>query len=259
MVGEEQLVEHQRGGGAVDQEVIPLDDGAKDAGPEDGAHAGGALEGGGAHGRLLSLRGWSMQVMYRGRSEPARFGILIYDGVEPIDIGGTVGVVSMARRVLPGVAAVVIARQAGPVALAGGLTVVAGFGIDDAPACDVVIVCGGPGWAAAAEDAAVLGYLQRLRPEGAASVCTGAMILGAAGVLDGLVATTRRSAVGAETEAPLTLLGRRGTVRAVVGGCCGCGCSDGRRSFAGDRYDAVSAWPDLWRGCGAGRGAGHRI
>jgi transcriptional regulator GlxA family with amidase domain len=157
-----------------------------------------------------------MQAMYRGRSDPARVGVFIYDGVEPIDIGGTVGVLSMAQRVLPAVEAVVIARSPGPVALAGGLTVLAGYGIDDAPACDVVIVCGGPGWVAAAEDTAVRAYLRGLRPEGVASVCTGAMILGAAGVLDGLVATTRRSAVGTETEAPLTLLGRSGAVRAVV-------------------------------------------
>lgn len=154
--------------------------------------------------------------MYRGRSEPARIGVFVYDGVEPIDIGGTVGVVSMARRVLPGVEAAVIARAAGPVVLAGGLTVMAGFGIDDAPACDVVIVCGGPGWVAACKDAAVLAYLAGLRPQGVASVCTGAMILGAAGVLDGRVATTRRSAVGTETEAPLEALGRSGAVRTVV-------------------------------------------
>jgi transcriptional regulator GlxA family with amidase domain len=157
-----------------------------------------------------------MQAMYRGRSEPARIGVFVYDGVEPIDIGGTVGVVSMARRVLPGVEAAVIARAAGPVVLAGGLTVMAGFGIDDAPACDVVIVCGGPGWVAACEDAAVLAYLAGLKPQGVASVCTGAMILGAAGVLDGRVATTRRSAVGTETEAPLEALGRSGAVRTVV-------------------------------------------
>jgi transcriptional regulator GlxA family with amidase domain len=157
-----------------------------------------------------------MQAMYRRRSEPARIGVFVYDGVEPIDIGGTVGVVSMARRVLPGVEAAVIARAAGPVVLAGGLTVMAGFGIDDAPACDVVIVCGGPGWVAACKDAAVLAYLAGLRPQGVASVCTGAMILGAAGVLDGRVATTRRSAVGTETEAPLEALGRSGAVRTVV-------------------------------------------
>ncbi len=149
-------------------------------------------------------------------SESALFGVLIYEGVEPIDIGGTVGVVSMARRVLPSVEATVIARHAGPVRLAGGLTVQADHGIDRAPACDVVIVCGGPGWPEAAADQAVLAYLRGLRPQGLASVCTGAMILGASGVLDGRTATTRRNAVGAEAAAPLDLLGRSGAVRTAV-------------------------------------------
>ena len=69
---------------------------------------------------------------------------------EPIDLGATVGVVSMARRVLPSVEATVIARHAGPVRLAGGLTVLANHGIETAPPCDVVIVCGGSGWPEAA-------------------------------------------------------------------------------------------------------------
>lgn len=150
------------------------------------------------------------------RSDPALFGMLIYDGVEPIDIGGTVGVVSMARRVLPSVEAVVIARRAGPVRLAGGLTVLAEHGIDNAPKCDAVIVCGGPGWPEAAADEAVLRYLRRLRPEGVASVCTGAMVLAASGVLDGRLATTCRRAVGTETVAPLEMLGRSGAVRTTV-------------------------------------------
>ena len=149
-------------------------------------------------------------------SEAALFGVLIYDGVEPIDIGGTVGVVSMARRVLPSVAATVIARQAGPIRLAGGLVVHADHGIDTAPACDVVIVCGGAGWPEAAADPATLRYLRALRPEGVASVCTGAMILGAAGILDGRVATTRRHTVGMEAVSPLALLGRSGAVQTIV-------------------------------------------
>ena len=150
------------------------------------------------------------------RSDPARLGVLIYPDVEPIDLGGTVGVVSMARRVLPAVEAVVIAPRAGPVRLAGGLTVNAPHGIDTAPPCDVVIVCGGPGWPAAAADPVVTSYLRGLPPEGVASVCTGALILAAAGLLNGRLATTRRHAVGAETASPLARLGAGGTVQTTA-------------------------------------------
>lgn len=152
----------------------------------------------------------------RLRSDPARLGVLIYDGVEPIDLGGTAGVVSMARRVLPNVEAVVIARHPGLVRLAGGVTVLAGHGLDAPPTCDVVIVCGGPGWPTAAADKAVRDYLRGLRPDGVASVCTGALILAASGVLEGRSATTRRHAAGAEAVAPLDLLGQHGLIRPVV-------------------------------------------
>jgi transcriptional regulator GlxA family with amidase domain len=144
---------------------------------------------------------------------PALVGVLIYPGVEPIDLGGTVGVVSMARRVLPSVQATVIARQAGPVLLAGGVTVLAEHGIDTAPPCDVVIVCGGPGWQEAVADPRLLGWLRGLPLDGLASVCTGALILAAAGVLDGRTATTRGRAVGQETLAPLAQLGLNVAIR----------------------------------------------
>lgn len=142
----------------------------------------------------------------RRRDEPARFGVVLYDGVEPIDVGGTIGVISMAARVLPAIEAVTIAREAGPVALAGGLTVIARYGFADAPVCDVTIVCGGPGWRTQVEDTAMLGFLRGLDPLTVASVCTGALILGAAGLLDGRAATTRRHALGAETITPLAAL-----------------------------------------------------
>jgi transcriptional regulator GlxA family with amidase domain len=86
------------------------------------------------------------------------------------------------------------------------------------PLCDVTIVCGGGGWGAASRDSALLAYLRGLRPESVASVCTGATILDAAGILDGRTATTRRHAVGMEAVAPLTLLGASGAVRTTVAG-----------------------------------------
>ena len=53
----------------------------------------------------------------RKRDEAARLGVVLYGGVEPIDVVGTIGVVSMAARVLPAIEAVTIAHAAGPVAL----------------------------------------------------------------------------------------------------------------------------------------------
>lgn len=139
----------------------------------------------------------------KDRSAASLFGIVVYDGVEPIDIGGTVGVLSMARRVLPAVDCVTIAERAGPVTLAGGLAVLAQTGFADAPRCDVVVVCGGPGWREQTRNAAMLSFVRNPPADQVSSVCTGAMILGAAGVLDGRSATTRRRAVGSEALAPL--------------------------------------------------------
>jgi hypothetical protein len=58
---------------------------------------------------------------------------VLYDGGEPLDVAGTIGVVSTPARVLPAIEAVTIAHAVGPVALAGGPTVVARHGSADAP------------------------------------------------------------------------------------------------------------------------------
>lgn len=126
------------------------------------------------------------------------FGIFIYDGVEPIDLA-TFGVLSMARRIAPHIRICTIAPKVGMVRLTNGLDVVAQFGINDAPACDVVIVTGGPGWEDQSRSQATLAYIRRVHASGkVASVCTGAMILAASGILDGAAATTKRAVVAPE-------------------------------------------------------------
>ena len=128
-----------------------------------------------------------------------RFGIFIYDGVEPVDLA-TFGVLSMARRIAPEISILTIAPRAGEVALANGLKVTADYGVDHAPACDIVIVTGGPGWTAQAEAPATLDYIRRVHASSRiASVCTGGMILAASGVLDGGPATTKIEVVPPET------------------------------------------------------------
>ncbi|MBS0244499.1 MAG: DJ-1/PfpI family protein, partial [Proteobacteria bacterium] len=111
--------------------------------------------------------------------DAALVGIVIYPGVEPIDIGGTMGVISMARRILPGLASTVIAAHRGFVQLAGGLTVLAEADFTSHPECDRYIVCGGPGWQEQVADAAMLGFLEALPETSVASICTGALILAA--------------------------------------------------------------------------------
>ena len=133
------------------------------------------------------------------------FGIFIYDGVEPIDLA-TYGVLSMARRVAPAIAICTIAPRAGSVMLANGLKVIADYGIDDAPACDLVIVTGGASWTVQAETSATLQYIRRVHASGRiASVCTGGMILAASGILDGAAATTKREVVPPEAS-PLLVM-----------------------------------------------------
>jgi transcriptional regulator GlxA family with amidase domain len=140
------------------------------------------------------------------RNQPARIGIVVYAGVEPIDVGATAGVISMARRVLPAIECVIIAAEPGAVELAGGLSIIAAAGFDTCPVCDIYIVCGGPGWEQQVLNEAMLAFLRRLPADSLASVCTGGLILAAAGVLSGRRATTRRHAVGRETSAPIARL-----------------------------------------------------
>jgi transcriptional regulator GlxA family with amidase domain len=128
------------------------------------------------------------------------FGIFIYDGVEPIDLA-TFGVLSMARRIAPQIGICTIAPKAGIVRLSNGLEIVAQFGMEDAPVCDIVIVTGGPGWEDQSRSPATLAYVRRIHAtDKVASVCTGAMILAASGILDNGAATTKRAVVPPEVS-----------------------------------------------------------
>lgn len=135
------------------------------------------------------------------------FAILGYDGVEPIDVGATYGVLSMARRIVPELRFFLLAEQAGEIDMANGLRVLAQHGIDDCPEHEVLVVLGGPGWEAACRSRALLDFVRRSRTI-TASVCTGAMILGAAGLLTGRRATTKREVLRGEAR-PLDLLARQ--------------------------------------------------
>ena len=132
------------------------------------------------------------------------YGIFIYDGVEPIDIGATFGVLSIAKRIAPDLKFAGVARSAGIVTCANGMKIVADHGFADAPLFDEIIVTGGPGWTEAAEDEATLTYLRTTKSR-ISAICTGAMIVAAAGLLHGKRATTKHAVFDGETP-PIDLL-----------------------------------------------------
>src|SRR5271156_579570 len=97
--------------------------------------------------RLLAAGLNSRTRARRQRSDGGRmlFGVLIYQGVEPIDLA-TFGVLSMARRIRPDIEICIIAPRGGVIMLANGLRVIADHALEAAPPQDVIVITGGPGW-----------------------------------------------------------------------------------------------------------------
>lgn len=145
-----------------------------------------------------------------------RLTFLLYTGVEPIDLA-VLGVISMARRIIPELSYETVASTKEPVELSNGLLVLPQHCFADLADVDVLMVPGGPGWRAASEDVETLAFIRRVASDATiCSVCTGAMILAAAGTLDGLRATTKSEVVPPEKSPLLELRERYPKVTATA-------------------------------------------
>jgi transcriptional regulator GlxA family with amidase domain len=115
--------------------------------------------------------------------------IVLYDRFTALDAIGPYEVLSR----LPGARVTFVARAEGPVTTDNGmLTVLAERALGELPAPEVIVVPGGPGEVAARAGGEVLEWLREANrtSEWTTSVCTGSLILAAAGLLDGRRATT---------------------------------------------------------------------
>jgi transcriptional regulator GlxA family with amidase domain len=125
--------------------------------------------------------------------------ILVFDDVEVLDFCGPFEAFSVAgfREKLRPFAVHLVAERKDVVAARNGLKVLPDHDLAAAPASDIVVVPGGPGARPAAQNLAILDWLRGRVAAGSTilSVCTGALVLGRAGLLDGLRVTTHHGAI----------------------------------------------------------------
>lgn len=126
-------------------------------------------------------------------------GILIFPQVEVLDFCGPFEVFSVtrldeaARRETPSPFEVrLVAETAEPVTTTGGMRVIPDVTIDDCPPLDVLVVPGGMGTRIEIKNERLIAWIaaRGKTVETLTSVCTGSMLLGQAGLLDGRHATT---------------------------------------------------------------------
>jgi len=115
-------------------------------------------------------------------------GLLLFPAMTQIDFAEPFEV--FAR--LPDTIVHVVAKTLDPVRTDRGLVLLPTVTCADCPPLDVVVVPGGPGTQQLLQDEAMLAFLRRQAEQAkyVASVCTGALVLGAAGLLRGFQATT---------------------------------------------------------------------
>lgn len=115
--------------------------------------------------------------------------IPLYDRFAALDAVGPYQVLSA----LPEARVRFIAAEAGPVRTDNRmLTLIAEASLDDVPSPDILVVPGGIGSRALLEDEAMLSWVRTAHETSryTTSVCTGSLLLAAAGILDGVDATT---------------------------------------------------------------------
>ena len=139
-----------------------------------------------------------------------RIVIPIFAGITALDAVGPYEIL----RMLPESEVVFAAAAPGPYADGdgqGALSLVATAALQDVTRADVLLVPGGLGTRRLVADEPLLEWIRRVHAttRWTTSVCTGSLLLGAAGLLDGLEATTHWSEAGALEAYGATYTARR--------------------------------------------------
>jgi transcriptional regulator GlxA family with amidase domain len=125
-------------------------------------------------------------------------GVLLFPGFEVLDAYGPLELWGNLKKK---VRIVIIAANSGEIVSAQGPKTVADFSYENAPPLDLILVPGGMGVVKLLNDQATLEWLRArsAKAEIVMSVCNGASLLAAAGILDGRQATTNKMLWGMAT------------------------------------------------------------
>ena len=120
--------------------------------------------------------------------KPFRIGLLLFPDITQLDMTGPYEVFTK----FPGAEVRLIWKSLEPVVANGGMKIIPDTTYAGCPQLDLVCVPGGAGMNALLNDATTLDFLRRQAVEAryVTSVCTGALVLGAAGLLKGRRAAT---------------------------------------------------------------------
>jgi transcriptional regulator GlxA family with amidase domain len=129
-------------------------------------------------------------------------GILIFDGVEELDFVGPWEVFCAAADEREGTRVLLVAERDVPVVCANGMRVLPDVTTADAPNLDLILVPGGAGTRHEATNRKLLDWIAAVsgRCSWTTSVCTGSLLLAAAGLCDGRRITTHWEFVPALRE-----------------------------------------------------------
>lgn len=123
-----------------------------------------------------------------------RTAVLLFDDVEVLDFAGPFEVFSVTgrRQNLEPFDVYTVAERTGPIMARNGLSINPRYSFADCPAPEILVVPGGFGTRREMKNPVMIEWISRVAPacQLVLSVCTGALVLGRAGLLSGREATT---------------------------------------------------------------------